>query len=103
MTYAKFNTDRVIRWRLIIEEYGPNLKYIEGPKNVVVDALSRLGLKDNPEFHSQLEQFYFYQEEVNAVQDDVPVRGMPLDLGYIKEHQEKEKSLTDIIKKDKTL
>ena len=48
LTYANFNTDRVIRWRLIIEEYGPDLRYIEGPKNVVADALSRLGLQDNP-------------------------------------------------------
>ena len=53
--YANFNTDRVIRWRLIIEEYGPNLKYIEGPKNIVADALSRLGLKDNPDFTNKLE------------------------------------------------
>ena len=28
LTYANFNTDRVIRWRLIIEEYGPDLNYI---------------------------------------------------------------------------
>ena len=40
LTYANFNTDRVIRWRLIIEEYGPNLKYIEGPKNIVADCNS---------------------------------------------------------------
>ena len=60
LTCANFNTDRVIRWRLIIEEYGPNLKYIEGPKNIVADALSRLGLKDNPDFKDILEQCNFY-------------------------------------------
>ena len=42
LTYKNFNTDRVMRWRLILEEYGPNLKYIQGEKNVVADALSRL-------------------------------------------------------------
>ena len=42
LTYKNFNTDRVMRWHLILEEYGPNLKYIQGKKNVVADALSRL-------------------------------------------------------------
>jgi hypothetical protein len=25
-----FNSDRVYRWRLLIEEYGPEIKYIKG-------------------------------------------------------------------------
>ena len=40
LTYAKFNSDRVMRWRLYIEEYTPDLQYIPGTKNVVADALS---------------------------------------------------------------
>ena len=31
-----------MRQRLLIEEYGAELRYIEGEKNVVADALSRL-------------------------------------------------------------
>ena len=68
LTYANFNTDRVIRWRLIIEEYGPDLRYIEGPKNIVADALSRLGLKDNPDFKDLLEQCNFYEDQILAVE-----------------------------------
>ena len=30
LTYKKFNTERVMRWRLILEEFGPELKYIKG-------------------------------------------------------------------------
>ena len=30
LTYKKFNTERVMRWRLILEEYGPKLIYIQG-------------------------------------------------------------------------
>jgi hypothetical protein len=42
LTYKHFNSDRVMRWRLFIEEYAPNLQYIKGVHNVVADALSRL-------------------------------------------------------------
>ena len=36
------SSDRVVRWRLIIEEYRQEIFYILGPNNVVADALSRL-------------------------------------------------------------
>jgi RNase H-like domain found in reverse transcriptase len=44
LTYKVFNTQRVMRWRLLIEEYGPTLEYVKGVNNVVADALSRLEL-----------------------------------------------------------
>jgi hypothetical protein len=44
LTYKNFNTDRVMRWRLILEEFGPELNYIKGETNIVADALSRLEL-----------------------------------------------------------
>lgn len=59
LTFKHFNTDRVIRWRLIIEEYGPNLRYVQGEKNVVADALSRLDLEDTPSFNNKTEQIMF--------------------------------------------
>ena len=31
-----------MRWRLILEEFGPRLKYIKGANNIVADSLSRL-------------------------------------------------------------
>ena len=36
------SSDRVYRWRLIIEEYGPEIVYIKGIHNTVADAISRL-------------------------------------------------------------
>jgi hypothetical protein len=34
-----------MRWRLILEEYGPEIIYTKGSTNIVADALSRLNLK----------------------------------------------------------
>jgi hypothetical protein len=34
--------DRVYRWRLLLEEYGPKLVYINGIHNTVADAVTRL-------------------------------------------------------------
>ena len=33
-----------MQWRLILEEYGPDLQYIKGENNIVADALSCLDL-----------------------------------------------------------
>ena len=34
-TYNNFNTYRVLIWRLILEEYAPEIEYIKGDKNIV--------------------------------------------------------------------
>ena len=44
-----FDIDRVLRWRLIIEEYGTYIEYIKGEKNIVTDGLSRIHLNGNQE------------------------------------------------------
>jgi hypothetical protein len=38
--HYKITSDRVIRWRLIIEEFGRELRYIKGKHNLIADALS---------------------------------------------------------------
>ena len=44
ITFEKFTTEIVLRWRLMLEEYGPEIKYIEAPDNCVGGALNRLPL-----------------------------------------------------------
>ena len=34
-------SQRVMRWRLILEEFGPDIKQISGEDNVVANAMSR--------------------------------------------------------------
>ncbi len=42
LIYKDHNNYRVIRWRLLLEEYGPNFIYIKGAKNIAADAMSCL-------------------------------------------------------------
>jgi hypothetical protein len=40
--YGKLSNDRITRWRLLLEEYGPKYVHIAGGNNIVADALSAL-------------------------------------------------------------
>jgi hypothetical protein len=44
-------SDRVYQWRLLLEEYAPEIVYIKGIHNTVADAISRL--EYNPEVNEQ--------------------------------------------------
>src|SRR5687768_2981760 len=69
LTYKKFNSDRVMRWRLNIEEYSPDFQYIKKEKNVVADALSRLEMDEKPSLHKALitdemcSDWYYYAKK----------------------------------------
>ena len=49
LTCENSNTSIVLRWRIILEEYGPYIEYIKCEKNIVADALSILPLNGNHE------------------------------------------------------
>jgi len=47
---GNLTNDRIVRWRLLPEEFGPEHRHIAGKDNVVADALSRLDMDiDNDE------------------------------------------------------
>ena len=48
LTYKNFNMEHVMRWWLLIEEFGPTIKFIKGPKNIIANALNRLDLVSLP-------------------------------------------------------
>ena len=45
--FSNMTSQRSIRWRMLIEEFGPNISYIKGTANTVADALSRLNFSGN--------------------------------------------------------
>ena len=49
-------------WRLIIKEFGLELKYIKGENNVVADALSCFEMSDNQETLN-ISELYGYDDE----------------------------------------
>ncbi len=41
-------SEQRLRWISYVDEYGPTINYIEGPRNVIADIFSRLLCKDVP-------------------------------------------------------
>ena len=39
LNYDNFKTEKVLRWRLLLQEHTPNIKYIKGYDNDTVDIL----------------------------------------------------------------
>ena len=64
ITHKILITERKMRWRLILKEFGPELKYINGENNVVADALSRLEKSPNQEILNISELFGYDDEDL---------------------------------------
>ena len=98
MTYATQTSKRVMRWRLYIEEYSPDLRYIKGENNIVADALSRLDIKCEP-----LEEAFFTEElraELYAYQvEDMTKSDYPLQYQQIGIAQAKDSKMNTELKK----
>ena len=60
-----------MRWRLIIEEFGSELKYVKGENNVVAEALYRLAMNDNQDILN-ISELYGYDD------DDLPASFYPI-------------------------
>ena len=78
-----------MRWRLILEEYNPELKYIKGESNVVADALSRLAMLPLESQPTQLNM----AEDFGLEEDDLPEDAFPLSYKTFMIHQQAHKGL----------
>ena len=94
LVYKNFNTERVMRWRLVIEEFGPELNYIKGENNIVADALSRLNLLTDDEFAAK----YGEKGELFDFSDDTPEfpKDYPISYAQIEYEQKRDIELQEI-------
>ena len=72
-----------MRWLLILEEFGPELKYIKGENNPVADTLSRLEKSPNQDILN-ISELYGYDDE------DMPNIAYPIRYHDIAKAQETE-------------
>ena len=86
LTYNFLNTERVMCWRLILEEFGPEFKYIKRGINGVSDALSCLEISDNQEILN-ISDLYGYDDK------DLPDSVYPVRYHNISKAQETDAKL----------
>jgi hypothetical protein len=49
LIHNDLKSERVLCWRLLMEEHSPDIHHVKGPVNIVADALHRLPAADDPE------------------------------------------------------
>ena len=54
LTFTNLTSQRVLRWRLYIEEFTPTFHFIQGTDNTIADALSRLPIRSSISSESPL-------------------------------------------------
>ncbi|MGH7973989.1 MAG: RNase H-like domain-containing protein, partial [bacterium] len=88
LIHHKFTSDRVLRWRLLIEEFHPAIVYVKGNMNVEADALSRLPLDDIAyDQELQLHESFLFHPGYDAAQI------FPLDFQLIAAQQANDEDL----------
>jgi hypothetical protein len=86
LTHKNFNTKRIMQWHLIIEEFGPTMEYIKGPKNIVADTLSHLEMTSDTESLDMADCY-------GLDSDDLPDNAFPISYTLINHEQKKDKTL----------
>ena len=86
---SDYGSQRVLRQRLVIEEFGAELRYIKGENNVVADALSRIPISKTP---NDKEELYLNRR---VFKDTV---NFPLDLRMIRDAQKDDDQLERMLR-----
>ena len=86
LVHKHFNTEPVVCWRLLLEEFGPKLTCVKGVNNIVADALSRLEIAEE-EFSAKA-----FTNELMNEEEEFPM-GHPLSYKEIAFRQTKDRAL----------
>ena len=95
IVYGNLSNNRIARWRLLLEEYGPTYVHVAGENNVVADALSRM----DADFEQEMPSADNVVEMSNALskeKDEV----FPMSPQLIAKYQRKDKTLIKALTKD---
>ena len=65
-------------WRLLLEEYAPELIYLTGEHNIVADALSRLELETPDLTLDNMHDVQYLADHFTLDDDDLPADAFPL-------------------------
>ena len=92
LTYdtTDFSSDRILRQRLVIEEYGAQINFVSGVNNEAVDALLCLDIQAN-----ELQNMHECFLKKRVFETDVI---FPLDFTTIAKHQKKDNELKKLLK-----
>ena len=83
----------MLRWRLILEEYGPDIEYIKGENNIVAYALSRTPSNGNEDTTQNSTYKHEIVSDINDT-EEIPEGNFHINLTLIQKHQRKEPSIT---------
>ena len=95
LLYVNESRACVLRWQLLIEEFGPEFKYIKGESNVIADALSRLPINSTSIPEEELTKDDLVERyDIEELPPDV----YPLRFDLISKEQRKDKLLMKNLK-----
>lgn len=98
LTHSNTQTvsQRIMRWRLVIEEFGIELIYIKGEHNIAADALSRLPRSDvdvKPTVRPSTDEI----KEMNEISNSISTDDCPINYQLIEQEQRNNSSLQRIL------
>jgi hypothetical protein len=95
IVYGNLSNDRIARWRLLLEEYGPTYVHVKGTDNIVADALSRM----DADFEAQIPSAGSAMEMANAFAKEKEAP-FPMSPKLIEKCQKTDKALRKKISAD---
>jgi len=84
LVHKHVNTQRVMQWQLLSEEFNPELTHVKGTNNIVADALSRPDMAEG-EFSAEA-----FANELANEEEEFPT-GCPLSHGETAFRQKKDR------------
>ena len=93
LLYKKLASTQLIRWRMLLKEFGPEVKHAQGVQNLFANALSRLDLEpksqdevQDTKANNQLS--YVNETDMKEILEDV----FPMSPREIRQHRKRIKS-----------